>query len=71
MFAHIDISDSTLVLIFFFRPKKNAISKPMQLLNVSFCFFFKFQNTSRTGVYVLGDVCGKALLTPGRHVQPV
>ncbi|KAL9965901.1 hypothetical protein ACROYT_G029759 [Oculina patagonica] len=24
----------------------------------------EFQNTSRTGVYALGDVCGKALLTP-------
>lgn len=25
---------------------------------------FQFQNTSRRGVYALGDVCGKALLTP-------
>lgn len=25
-----------------------------------------FQNTSRPGIYAVGDVCGKALLTPGR-----
>lgn len=25
----------------------------------------EFQNTSRTGIYAVGDVCGKALLTPG------
>lgn len=25
----------------------------------------KFQNTSRKGVYAVGDVCGRALLTPG------
>ena len=28
----------------------------------------KFQNTSRPGVYALGDVCGKALLTPGKDI---
>ena len=27
-------------------------------------FFFQFQNTSKPGVYALGDVCGRALLTP-------
>lgn len=26
----------------------------------------EFQNTSRPGIYAVGDVCGKALLTPGR-----
>lgn len=25
----------------------------------------EFQNTSRAGIYAVGDVCGKALLTPG------
>lgn len=25
----------------------------------------EFQNTSRAGIYALGDVCGRALLTPG------
>lgn len=25
----------------------------------------EFQNTSRQGIYAVGDVCGKALLTPG------
>lgn len=25
----------------------------------------EFQNTSVPGIYALGDVCGKALLTPG------
>lgn len=25
-----------------------------------------FQNTSRPGIYAVGDVCGRALLTPGR-----
>ena len=25
----------------------------------------QFQNTSKPGIYALGDVCGKALLTPG------
>lgn len=29
-----------------------------------FFFFFQFQNTSKPGVYALGDVCGRALLTP-------
>ena len=33
-------------------------------------FLFKFQNTSRTGVYALGDVCGRALLTPGIDFKP-
>jgi glutathione reductase (NADPH) len=27
----------------------------------------EFQNTSVKGIYALGDVCGKALLTPGKH----
>lgn len=26
----------------------------------------EFQNTTRQGIYAVGDVCGKALLTPGR-----
>jgi glutathione reductase (NADPH) len=26
----------------------------------------KFQNTTVKGVYALGDVCGKDLLTPGK-----
>lgn len=26
----------------------------------------EFQNTSRSGIYAVGDVCGRALLTPGR-----
>ncbi|KAG9333326.1 hypothetical protein JZ751_012791 [Albula glossodonta] len=26
----------------------------------------EFQNTSRQGIYAVGDVCGKALLTPGK-----
>jgi hypothetical protein len=36
----------------------------------SFSFFFRifkvdeFQNTTQAGVYALGDVCGKVLLTP-------
>lgn len=25
----------------------------------------EFQNTTRAGVYAVGDVCGRALLTPG------
>lgn len=25
----------------------------------------EFQNTSRAGIYAVGDVCGRALLTPG------
>jgi len=25
----------------------------------------EFQNTTRPGVYAVGDVCGRALLTPG------
>lgn len=28
----------------------------------------EFQNTSRKGIYAVGDVCGKALLTPGNNV---
>lgn len=27
----------------------------------------EFQSTTRSGLYGLGDVCGKALLTPGRN----
>ena len=27
--------------------------------------FLQFQNTSTSGIYALGDVCGKAELTPG------
>uniref|UniRef100_A0A674IMT7 Glutathione-disulfide reductase n=1 Tax=Terrapene triunguis TaxID=2587831 RepID=A0A674IMT7_9SAUR len=27
----------------------------------------EFQNTSRKGIYAVGDVCGKALLTPGNR----
>lgn len=27
----------------------------------------EFQNTSRSGIYAVGDVCGRALLTPGRN----
>lgn len=34
------------------------------LVVILFYFFFQFQNTSRPGVYALGDVCGRALLTP-------
>ena len=30
----------------------------------------EFQNTSRPGVYALGDVCGRALLTPGKTGPP-
>lgn len=26
----------------------------------------EFQNTTRSGIYAVGDVCGKALLTPGK-----
>lgn len=25
----------------------------------------EFQNTSQAGIYAVGDVCGRALLTPG------
>lgn len=25
----------------------------------------EFQNTTRPGIYAVGDVCGRALLTPG------
>lgn len=27
----------------------------------------EFQNTSRAGIYAVGDVCGRALLTPGTN----
>lgn len=27
----------------------------------------EFQNTTRKGIYAIGDVCGKALLTPGAY----
>ena len=37
-------------------------------LKIWFFFPAKFQNTSRPGVYALGDVCGKALLTPGKDI---
>lgn len=30
----------------------------------------EYQNTSRKGIYALGDVCGKALLTPGTAAVP-
>ena len=29
----------------------------------------EFQNTCTKGIYALGDVCGKALLTPGKVKQ--
>lgn len=29
----------------------------------------EFQNTTRPGVYAVGDVCGKALLTPGNYAS--
>ena len=29
---------------------------------------FQFQNTAKDGFYALGDVCGKALLTPGKDM---
>lgn len=29
----------------------------------------EFQNTSRAGIYAVGDVCGKALLTPGTKLH--
>lgn len=29
----------------------------------------EFQNTSRAGIYAVGDVCGKALLTPGKKLH--
>lgn len=28
----------------------------------------EFQNTSRAGIYAVGDVCGRALLTPGMEL---
>ncbi len=31
----------------------------------------KFQNTSKANIYALGDVCGKALLTPGMKKRSV
>lgn len=30
----------------------------------------EFQNTTRKGIYAIGDVCGKALLTPGEYRCP-
>lgn len=29
----------------------------------------EYQHTSAEGVYALGDVCGKAMLTPGYHTH--
>lgn len=29
----------------------------------------EYQNTSRPGIYAVGDVCGRALLTPGRKLH--
>lgn len=30
----------------------------------------EYQNTTRRGIYAVGDVCGKALLTPGTAALP-
>lgn len=31
----------------------------------------EYQNTTRRGIYALGDVCGRALLTPGTAAMPL
>ena len=37
-------------------------------LSPNILFLLQYQNTSRPNVYALGDVCGKALLTPGTAI---
>ncbi|KAH0628491.1 hypothetical protein JD844_009753 [Phrynosoma platyrhinos] len=46
------------------KPTVNTIDDDIKLDEKNHIIVDEFQNTSRKGIYALGDVCGRALLTP-------